>query len=108
MSCIHSPAGLGKTASALHASKSICRSGGRVLFIDVENALNDTTIHGFGLDEWYKNTFLPFQLDTFSDAEDLIDDFLACQTPPDAIFLDSITMLVPSKLLSGDLKNRRC
>lgn len=96
-----SPSGLGKSTLACHFSKVVCNSGKSVLYIDSEFAINDSLLKGVGVFEYSDSLFLLHQIRGFSHVEDVMDDFLACPEPPALIVLDSITTLVPTKVLEG-------
>lgn len=99
-----SPSGLGKSTLACHISKVICKSNKTVLYIDSEFAINDSLLEGTGLREYQDTLFLLHQVRGFSDVEEVMDDFLNCSKPPTLIVIDSVTTLIPTKILEGKQK----
>jgi recombination protein RecA len=104
MIAISSPTGLGKTTCCLHACKKVCSDGGLCIYLDVEHALNSTTIEGVGLTEYLNNTFLPYGPQTFKECEEIIESFSGSTKIPSVIILDSITALSSEKIISGTQK----
>lgn len=99
-----SPAGMGKSTLALWACKTTCEVGGRALYIDDEYAVNDSLISGVGLDKYDGSQFFIAKLQTFSEAEEVIDAFFSSAEPPDLVVVDSITALSSTKLQDGGMK----
>lgn len=104
ISVLQSATGLGKTTIALHFVRSICSSGGKVLFLDSESALNDSLVEGVGLTEQLGSNFIPYKIQTFSEVEEVLDAYSSKEMYFDLIVLDSMTALSSTKLQKGDMK----
>ncbi len=92
-----SPAGLGKSTCALVWSRNICKKGGTVVYIDFENAVNESLLQGVKISEYKDKTFLLHKANTFSDLQELFDAYLSVKGIT-MIIVDSITAVMPSKL----------
>lgn len=99
-----SPAGVGKSTLALWACVTNCIEGRRSVYIDTEYAVNDSLLEGVGLDRFRDDLFFLVKLQTFSQAEEVIDGFLASSEIPDIFVMDSITALTSTKLQEGGMK----
>lgn len=95
---LFSQAGAGKSTTALHMCKMACAQGHRVLYLDPEHAINDSQLDGVGLRQYVGDKFILIPIVTFEDAEEVIEGSL---DDPELVYIvvDSVTALVPGKLL---------
>jgi len=108
---IHSEAGIGKTTILLQASVSIMDSGGRVLFLDVENSLSDAQKYRMGASIYEKELledgwpqFVHLTPITFDEIDEVLQQVLKDKAHFSLIILDSITMAVPDRPDDGQKK----
>jgi len=92
---LSTPSGMGKSTAALHICLSLCENGEKCVYLDFENAVNDSLVHGVGLTPYIGKTFSLHKLMTFADAEDAIDPYLYSGDIA-LIVIDSITAIIPS------------
>ena len=97
-----SESGCGKSTGSLHISKAYCRTGKKVAYFDYEGGVNEDQLIHTGLSEYLydKNTnpeglFYLFQLQTYKDAEKVIDEIM---DDMDLVVFDSVTSMLPEKL----------
>lgn len=95
---LYSQAGAGKTTTSLHMARVACAQGHKVVYLDPEHAVNPSQLEGAGLSKYLNNKFILLPIVTFEDAEEIMDQIL---DDPELvyIFIDSVTSLVPGKLL---------
>lgn len=94
--------GVGKTTLFLSIAKFLCSQGKRIIYIDTEQGLNDDMMEAFDLNEYTKtNNFYRMQCTTFTEAEEILDTVLVKDTDIDLIMIDSVTNLIPEKLLES-------
>lgn len=100
---LSSDSGVGKSSILLHMCRVVCAMGKRVLYLDPESGVSDSQIEGFGLKQYLGDKFLYYPVCTFEDAEEVIQPALS---DPDLIYIviDSITSLIPAKLLDKSKK----
>ena len=98
---IASDSGLGKTTMVLHAMKSACDQGHRVLYLDIEGGLNQDLLDGIGLTPYIEqDLFIVLPIQTYSEAEEICMDMIGnCSF----IVVDSITALLPDELLEKSI-----
>lgn len=97
---VASDSGLGKSTMVLHAMKSACDQGHRVVYLDVEGGLNDALIDGIGLTQYLDDLFIVLPIQTYSEAEEICMDMVGnCSF----IIIDSITALLPDELLEKSI-----
>lgn len=97
---VASDSGLGKSTMVLHAMKSACDQGHRVVYLDVEGGLNDALIEGIGLTQYQDDLFIVLPIQTYSEAEEICMDMIGnCSF----IIIDSITALLPDELLEKSI-----
>ena len=101
-----SPSGIGKSTCALHISRSLCESGKKVIYMDVEGGLNPRSLSSFGLDaHLYDDVDNPegkmmlLNASTYEEAEEVMEYALEPDNEIACIVIDSITMLLPSNRL---------
>lgn len=99
-----SPSGLGKSTIALSSAKNLCKAGHTVVYVDSEFAVNGSLVDGVGLTPYLDKNFFLYQMRTYSEIEDLFDSYLSCTRPPSVIVVDSITAVMPKKIIEGSLK----
>ena len=97
---IASDSGLGKTTIVLHAMKSACDQGHRVLYLDIEGGLNDDLLDGIGLSQYRDDLFIVLPIQTYGEAEEICTDMVGnCSF----IVVDSITALLPDEMLEKSI-----
>lgn len=96
---IYGPESSGKTTLALHGIKTVQKSGGKVMFIDVENALDPDYAKDIGvsIEDMYV-----CQPDYGEQALNILDDGLDLGEFS-LIVLDSVAALVPKAELEGEM-----
>lgn len=102
---IFGDSGTGKSTFILHACKTACSKGHRVLYLDYEGGVNESQLEGIGLTKYLGNKFFLFPIDTFEEAEEIIDELK--DEGFTYIVIDSITAMMPAKLKEksvGDLE----
>ena len=87
--------GCGKSTVILGACKQACLQGKIVVYLDFEGGVNESQLEGIGLRPYLNNGFYLFQIDTFEEAEEIIDELKSEAT---YIVFDSITAMLPGKL----------
>ena len=90
--------GSGKTHIVLQTARSICKTGKKVAYIDSEKGLNPSQLKGLGLSEYVGTKFFPYPITTFEEAEEVMDASLD-DKDLGLIVIDSITALIPEKML---------
>ena len=93
---IYGESGTGKSTFVLYACKTACRKGLKVVYIDVEGGVNESQLIGIGLQEYIDTQFFLFAVDTFEEAEEVIEDLK--DEGITYFIIDSITALIPGKL----------
>ena len=75
--------GIGKSTASLHMSRVYCMQGKKVLYLDYEGGVNKPQLEGIGLTSYMydkdtnpNGTFFIFQVQTFKDAEKILDDIM--------------------------------
>lgn len=97
---VASDSGLGKTTMILHACKSACDQGHRVLYLDAEGGINDSLLDGIGLSQYKDDLFIVLPIQTYGEAEEICQDMIGnCSY----IVVDSITALLPDELLEKSI-----
>lgn len=99
---ISSESGLGKTTIILHCCKALCAQGYEVAYIDIEKGVNESQMEGIGLTKYLNNGFFLYPISTFEEAEDVMDTVLA-NPKLGYIVIDSITALIPAKVLEKSI-----
>jgi len=97
---VASDSGLGKTTMVLHAMKSACDQGHRVVYLDIEGGINDDLLDGIGLTQYYDDLFIVLPIQTYGEAEEICMDMIGNCT---FIVVDSITALLPDELLEKSI-----
>lgn len=109
-----SDAGAGKSTIALSMSRELLLQGKKVIYLDHEGAITDSQLHGiFGInpktgeyysDEWLyspenpEGTFFLFQVMTYSDAEEVLNQLLGTNEFS-LVVIDSVTAMVADEYL---------
>ncbi len=101
---IASDAGLGKSSAVLHFCKTACALGKKVVYLDFEKGVNESQINGMGLDKYLNENFLFLQPHTFEDGEEILNT-LADEKDLAYVVIDSVTAMVPEKLLSKSISD---
>jgi len=97
---VASDSGLGKSTMVLHAMKSACDQGHRVVYLDIEGGLNDALLEGIGLTQYLDDLFIVLPIQTYGEAEEICMDLVGnCSF----IVVDSITALLPDELLEKSI-----
>jgi len=97
---VASDSGLGKSTMVLHAMKSACDQGHRVVYLDIEGGLNDALLEGSGLTQYLDDLFIVLPIQTYGEAEEICMDLVGnCSF----IVVDSITALLPDELLEKSI-----
>ena len=71
---IYGESGTGKSTFVLYACKTACRKGHKVVYIDAEGGVNESQLIGIGLQEYVGTQFFLFAVDTFEEAEEVIEE----------------------------------
>lgn len=95
---ISSDSGLGKTTLCLHMARVACSQGYDVAYIDDEKGVNEKQAESMGLGKYWDNGFYHYPISTFEEAEEILDAILDNENLA-YIFIDSITGLIPEKVL---------
>lgn len=99
-----SESGLGKSTMMLHFCKTACQQGYKCVYLDAEKALNSDIIKGVGLEEFVTtHQFVGKPVNTFEDVEAVLDKILVKDDSLAYIVIDSITALMPQKLLEASV-----
>lgn len=93
---IYGESGTGKSTFVLYACKTACRKGHKVVYIDAEGGVNESQLIGIGLQEYVGTQFFLFAVDTFEEAEEVIEELK--DEGITYFIIDSITALIPGKL----------
>lgn len=102
---ISSESGLGKTTMVLSMCKSLCAKGYICVYIDVEKAVNESQIDGIGLRQYLNKTFFWYVINTFEEAESILDKILIGDDKLALVAVDSITALVPKKIFENSVSS---
>jgi len=99
-----SDAGLGKTTCVLDFCRHACSMGDSVLYIDAENGVSDSQLQGIGVTPFKENgLFHLTKASTYAEIERVIDQALLIEKMA-YIVIDSITAVLPSKLLEKSVE----
>ena len=96
---IYGPEGSGKTTLALHAAASVQKSGGTVLYIDVEHAFDVYYAIAVGVDI---DSLLISQPDTGEQALDIAETFVRSGSVS-LVVIDSVAALIPRMEMEGEM-----
>lgn len=96
---LYSEPGLGKSTIAMHIAKKIIEQGNTVAYLDVERGLNENIIRTMGLTKYKDKEFLTLYPTTHDDIEDILLSEEFKKHMPKLIIIDSMTSLVPPKLM---------
>lgn len=94
---IASKEGIGKSTMALHFCRALCAVGKKVVYLDTEQAVNQSQIEGIELTEYLNDSFLFLQPNTFEEAEEIIYNVVDDNTA--LVVIDSMTALTPQKVM---------
>lgn len=104
---IASESGLGKSTSVLHFAKVLCKLGKKVAYLDFEKGVNQSQIDGIGLTEYVfdpesnpDGIFFIFQVTTFEEGEEILDELLA-EGDISLVIIDSATAILPGKFMEN-------
>lgn len=101
---IASKSGLGKSTMVLHACRYACSQGYSVIYLDFEQAVNESQIDGIGLTPYLDDNFFWYQPVTFTDAEEIIDE-LGKEEELAFIVFDSIKSMLPDKMTKKSVED---
>ena len=94
--------GCGKSTGSLHISRIYCMQGKKVLYLDYEGGVNKSQLDGIGLTKYKYHptenpdgTFFLFQVQTFKDAEKILDEIMVDM---DLVVIDSVTAILTEKV----------
>lgn len=93
--------GCGKSTLALHISKVFCMQGKKVLYLDYEGGVNEKQLDGMGLKPYHRTDvnsegpFILFQVQTYKDAETILDSIML---DVDFVIIDSATSILTEKV----------
>lgn len=99
---ISSESGTGKTTIVLNMCREACASGMHCVYLDVEKGVNNSQLDGIGLTPFIGDLFHLYTLDTFEEAEDILDKVLDIENTA-YVIVDSITQLIPEKCLGKSI-----
>lgn len=108
--CIASKQGGGKSTMLLQLSKIYIEEYGmKVAYLDVERGVKQEILENMGLDKYLESGefFLTNQVSTYSDASLVLDELIASTDNWGMLVIDSITQLVPTKLLNVDVEDQQ-
>lgn len=105
---LYSPQGIGKTTVSVWIAIALAERGMKTLFIDVENALEDSLVIGCGGEKYLKNGMIQIirQATTYKALEEVFGAVLAAREHT-LIVLDSITAVTPQTLLDISVEEMR-
>lgn len=105
--CLASKQGGGKSTLFLQLSRIYIEEYGmKVAYLDVERGVKQEILENMGLDKYLENGqfFLTNQVNTYTDAEEVLNDILASDENWGMLVIDSITQLVPTKMIEADVE----
>lgn len=108
--CIASKQGGGKSTMLLQLSKIYIEEYGmKVAYLDVERGVKQEILENMGLDKYLESGefFLTNQVSTYSDASAVLDELIESKDNWGMLVIDSITQLVPTKMLSVDVEDQQ-
>lgn len=103
---LYSPPGIGKTTVAVWIAVALAERGYKTLFLDVENALEDSLVVGCGGEKHLESGMIRVirQAYTFEHLQEVVDSVLRA-AEHSMLVLDSITAVLPSKLLEVSVED---
>lgn len=101
--CFSGREGTGKSTVFLDVCRSYCDQGLETVYIDAENAVNESQLEGAGLSEHIGHGFHLVPSQTYREISDLMDAILP--TRPALIVIDSITSVKPSSLNEANVED---
>lgn len=108
--CLASKQGGGKSTLFLELSRNYMQEYGmKVAYIDVERGVKQEIIDNIGLQPYIDSGqfFITNTVSTYTDASAVIDALLADPEPWGLLVIDSITQLVPTKLLEIETESQQ-
>lgn len=97
---IYSESGVGKSTIVLQFCLNACKQDLKVAYIDSEGGVNSDLLHSIGLDPFVDVNFFLFPVSLFEETEKVLDAILP---EIDFVVIDSLTFLVPQKLLESSV-----
>lgn len=100
--------GGGKSTMLLQLAKNyIEQYNMKVAYLDVERGVKQEILENMGLLQYMESGdfFISNRASTYEDAQEILDDILASKDNWGLLVIDSITALVPKKLISADLED---
>lgn len=108
--CIASKQGGGKSTMLLNLSRIYIEEYGmKVAYFDVERGVKQEHLENMGLMEHMEagDFFLSNQVNTYTDIQEVLDEILADDGKWAMVVIDSITSLVPEKMLENDVESQQ-
>lgn len=108
--CLASKQGGGKSTMLLNLSKVYMEEYGmKVAYFDVERGVKQEILENMGLDGYLESGqfFLSNQINTYTDAEEVLEEILSSDDEWGMLVIDSITSLVPSKLIDIEVESQQ-
>ena len=102
---LSSDSGLGKTTLALHVCRNLCSQGFICFYIDSEKSVNESQMDSLGLTEFLGKTFFHRSVNTFEETEEVLDKVLVPDDKFALLVIDSITSLLPQKMLDNSVSS---
>ncbi len=119
---ISGPHGVGKNTVALHISRSFCNQDYKVLYLDVGGKLNKNVLDSMGLIDYIKEPkkfvgrydsdeensggeFILENIQTFSRLDETLEGLFDEDKYIDLIVVDSITSLLPERMVGNPVKD---
>jgi RecA/RadA recombinase len=108
--CLASKQGGGKSTMLLQLSRIYIEEYGmKVAYLDVERGVKQEILENMGLDQYIPTGqfFLTNQVSTYTDAQEVIDEILASNDKWGMLVIDSITQLVPTKMIEVEVESQQ-
>ena len=108
--CLASKQGGGKSTMLLQLSKIYIEEYGmKVAYFDVERGVKQEILENMGLTKYIESGdfFLSNQVSTYTDMEEVLDEILASKDYWGMLVIDSITQLVPTKLIENEVESQQ-
>ena len=85
--------------------KCLCAQGYNCLYLDIETGVNDSQIDGIGLRPYYGKKFILKQPATYDACDEILKVVVEDGSGVDFLFLDSVSMLLPAKIVSESVES---
>ena len=108
--CLASKQGGGKSTMLLQLSKIyMTEYGMKVAYLDIEKGVKQEILETMGLNKYIESGqfFLTNMVNTYTEAQEVLDEILASKDNWGMIIIDSITALVPTKMLEVEVESQQ-